>query len=109
CTVTPPPHLYHLYLHDALPISAIDHDLGAAVYGSDDLRQHMHGAAPMIELTAAMVGDVDPIDAVIDRDMGVLRGRDALDDQRQLELVLDQLDGVPAQRLLVVAARSEEH
>src|SRR5205085_386651 len=46
--------------------AAIDHDLGAAVYGSDDLRQHMHGAAPMIELTAAMVGDVDPIDAVID-------------------------------------------
>jgi hypothetical protein len=58
----------------------------------------------MVELAAAMVGDVDPFDAVIERDLGVLGGGDALDDQRDLVFVLDQLDRAPAQRLLVIAA-----
>src|SRR5947209_4340680 len=58
----------------------------------------------MVELAAAMVGHVDPVDAVVERDGGILRGGDALDHQRYLELVLDQLDGAPVQPLLEVAA-----
>src|SRR5262249_39158804 len=84
--------------------AAIDHDPGAALHGIDDLRQHMHGATAMIELASAMVGDVDPLDPVIDRDLGVLGGGDALEDQRDLVLVLDQLDRAPLQTLLEVAA-----
>ncbi len=83
---------------------AIHHDLGAALHGVDDLGQHMHGAAAVIELAAAMVGDVDPLDAVIDRDLRVLGGGDALEDQRYLELVLDHLHGPPLQPLLEIAA-----
>ena len=45
---------------------AVDHDLGAALHGVDDLRQHMHRAAAVIELAAAMVRNVNPVDAVID-------------------------------------------
>src|SRR5581483_1597035 len=83
--------------------AAVDHDLRAALHGIDDLRQHMHRAAAVIELTAAVVGDVDPFDAVIERDQRVLGSRDTLDDQRDLELVLDQLDRAPAQSLLEIA------
>src|SRR6185312_4622584 len=72
--------------------------------GLDDLREHMHAATAVVELAAAMVGDVDPFDAVIERDLGVFGGGDTLDDLRDLELVLDQLDGAPAQRLLEVPA-----
>ena len=85
--------------------AAVDHDFGAAGDGGDDFRQHMHGAAAVVELAAAVIGDVDPLDAVIDRDLGVFRGGDALDHQRDLELVLDQLDGAPIQRLLEFAPR----
>src|SRR5262249_54288942 len=84
--------------------AAVDHDLGAALNGLHDLGQHVHGAAAVVELAAAMVGDVNPVDAVIERDLRVLGSGDAFDDQRDLELVLDQLDGAPAQPLLVVAA-----
>ena len=47
---------------------AVDHDLGAAGDRVDDLGQHVHRAAAVIELAAAVVRDVDPVDAVIDRD-----------------------------------------
>src|SRR6202035_2219910 len=82
----------------------VDHDFRAAFDGARDLRQHMHGAAAVIELAAAMVGDVNPFDAMIDRDRRVLGGGDALDDQRNLVLVLDELDGAPIEALLEVAA-----
>ena len=84
--------------------AAVDHDLGAAGDGVDDLGQHMHGAAAVVELASAVVGHVDPLDPVIERDRCVLRGGDALEDQRDLVLVLDQLDGAPLQPLLEVAA-----
>src|SRR5258708_397976 len=58
----------------------------------------------MVELASAVVGHIDPLDAVIERDGSVFRGRDPLDDQRYLVLVLDQLDGAPFQPLLEVAA-----
>ena len=60
----------------------------------------------MVELAAAVVRDVDHVDAVLDRELGVLGGGDALDDQRNPVLVLDQLDGVPIERHLEVAAET---
>src|SRR5580698_4904198 len=87
---------------------AVDHDFRPAFDRGDDLRQHMHGAAALIELASAVVGDVNPLDAVIDRDRRVLAGGDALDDQRNLVLVLDELDGAPIQPLLEVAAGSAQ-
>ena len=58
----------------------------------------------MVELASTMVRHVDPIHAVIERDVRIFRGRNALDDQRDLVLVLDQFDGAPFQPLLEVAA-----
>ena len=58
----------------------------------------------MIELAAAVIGDVDDLDAMIERDLGVLGGGDALDGERDLELALDALDGLPIERRLEFAA-----
>ncbi len=87
---------------------AVDHDLGAAGDGVDDLRQHMHGAAAVIELASAVVRNINPVDAVIDRDRRILRGRDALDHQRDFEFVFYQLYGAPLQPLLEIAAGSAD-
>src|SRR5262249_7119822 len=59
----------------------------------------------MVELTSAVVGDVNPVDAVIERDLRILGGGDALERQRNVELALDQLDGAPVKRGLVLAPR----
>jgi hypothetical protein len=59
----------------------------------------------MIELAAAVVGDIDARYAVIQRDPGVLRGGDALDRQRNVDFLTDALDGSPIQRRLEFAAR----
>src|SRR6185369_8836290 len=80
---------------------AIDDDLGATADGLNHFRQYMHGAAAVVELAAAVIGDVDALDAVIERDLGVLGGADAFDDQRDLVLVLDQLHRAPAQSHLI--------
>src|SRR6185437_7337688 len=47
-------------------------------------------------------GDVDEFDAVIERDLSILGGGDALDGERDLELRLDALDGFPIERFLKV-------
>ncbi len=59
--------------------AAVDDDHGAAGHRFDDFRQHIHRAAAVVELPAAVIGDVDDLDAVIERDLGVLRGADAFD------------------------------
>ena len=84
--------------------AAIDHDPRAALHRIGDLGQHMHGAPTVIELASAVIGDIDPLDPVIERDRCVLRGGDALDDEWYLVLVLDQFHGSPLQPLLEVAA-----
>jgi hypothetical protein len=62
--------------------TAVDDDRGASGDRLDDFRQNIHGTAAVIELAAAVIGDVDDFDAVIERDFGVLRGRDAFDGER---------------------------
>ena len=84
--------------------AAVDDDHGAAGHRLDDFRQHIDRAAAVVELAAAVIGDVDDLDAVIERDLGVLRGADALDGERNLELALHALDGAPIERHLEVAA-----
>src|ERR1700726_3352058 len=64
----------------------------------------MHGAAAVVELATAMVGHVDPLDPVIERNRRVVCRGDAFQDERDLVLVLDQLDGAPLQPLLEIAA-----
>jgi hypothetical protein len=59
-----------------------------------------HRAAAVIELAAAVIGDVDNLHAVIERDLGVLRRGDALERERDLEILLDALDGAPVERHL---------
>ena len=84
--------------------AAVDDDLRLAVDHVDDLRQHVHRAAAVVELAAAVIGDVDPGDAVIERDPGILGGGDALEHQRNVELLPDALDGAPVERRLELAA-----
>src|SRR5258708_39645240 len=84
--------------------AGVDDEPGANGDGGGNLGQHLHRAAAVVELASAMIGHVDPLDAVIDRDLGVLRGSDPLDDQWYLVLVLDQLDGAPVERHLEFAS-----
>jgi len=70
--------------------------------------QHMHRAAAVIELASAVIGHVDPLDPVIERDRGIFRRRDSLDDQRDFILVLDQFYRAPFQPFLEVAAGGAE-
>src|SRR5205823_1548841 len=48
---------------------------------------------------------VDPFDAMLNRDLGVFGGSNAFERERDLELVLDALDGAPIERRLEAAAR----
>ena len=48
-------------------------------------------AAPLIELATAVVGHVDALDAVLDSERLVLRGRDALEDERDVAWSLKRL------------------
>src|SRR5207248_5956511 len=51
--------------------AAIDDDAGAAADRLDDLRQYVDRADALIELAPAMVRDIDAVDPVLDRDLGV--------------------------------------
>src|SRR4051794_3836173 len=80
---------------------AVDDDTGAPGDRLDDFRQHSDRAQPLIELAPAMVRDIDAIDPVIDRNLGVLGGGDALQDQRNVEIPLDPLDVLPVELRLI--------
>src|SRR5580700_9399844 len=84
--------------------AAVDDDLGAAGNRLDDFRQNIGRAAAMIELTATVIGDEDEVDAMIEAKFCVFGGGDPFDGERDLELRLDALDGLPIERLLVLAA-----
>src|SRR5712692_3743575 len=66
-------------------------DVGAAGDRADDL----------VELAPAMVRDIDAIDPILDRDLGVLGSGDALDDQWDVEILLDPLDVAPVELRLI--------
>ena len=58
----------------------------------------------MIELTAAVVRHVDPVDAMLDRKLGILGSGNALERERDLEPILDALARAPIKRRLEAAA-----
>src|SRR6266850_1666857 len=79
--------------------AAVDPYLGLAVHRFHDFRQHLCAPQPMVELPAAMVGDIDHLDAVLDRELRVLGGGNALDDERKVGvLVLEALHLPPGER-----------
>src|SRR5436190_5401283 len=80
---------------------AVDDDTGAAGDRLDHFRQYRDRAQPLVELAPTMVRDVDAIDPVVDRDLGVLGGGDALEDQWDVEIPLDPLDVLPVELRLV--------
>src|SRR5687767_6708204 len=55
----------------------------------------------MVELPPAVVGDIDHLDAVLHGELRVLDGGNALQDERDVAmLVLESLDVVPGERAL---------
>ena len=58
----------------------------------------------MIELPAAVIGDVDPLHPMLHRDPGIFRRRNALDRERDVEALLDPLHRGPVERGLERAA-----
>src|SRR5439155_23313871 len=77
--------------------AAIDPDFGFSFYRLDDFGQHRGRAQAVVELPSAVVGNVDDLDAVLHGDLGVLDGRDAFDDERNVMLVFEALHLVPRQ------------
>ena len=69
---------------------------------SHHLGQHRHAALAVVELAPAVVRHVDRLDAVLDGDLGVFGGGDALQDEGNLELVLEPLDVGPGEARLEV-------
>ena len=86
-------------LHDIRPSAetAIDQHLGAASHRGHHLWQHIHRTAAVIQLPSAMVGHVNPVDAMLAAERRVLAGCDALQDQRDRMFVLEMLHIVPGE------------
>src|SRR6202008_3747710 len=85
--------------------AAVDVDLGTAADGLHHLRQHADAALAVVELAPAVVRYVDALDAVPERDPGVLGGGDALEDERDLVLGLEAGHVGPGEAGLVVVVR----
>lgn len=66
------------------------------IEGSNDGRQY-RGRAP-VQLPAPVVGHDDALDAVLHRQLGVLLGQDAFDNDRQAGDGLQPVDVLPADR-----------
>src|SRR5262249_54103358 len=79
----------------------VHHDEGSAGDGGNDLGQDVERAAPVVELTAAVVRDVDALHAVLARRHRVLDGGDALEDEGQVGQILVALDVVPVEPGLI--------
>ena len=82
----------------AAPDAAVEVDLGAACDRVDHLRQRVERGGSAVELAAAVVRDDDRRRAVLDRELGVLGGDDALQHDGQLRLARDPLEVAPRDR-----------
>src|SRR5215217_6809428 len=65
------------------PDAAVDPDLDAAAYRVGNLLERVDRRRHAIELPSAVVGDDDGVDAVLEREPGVLGGQDPLEHERQ--------------------------
>src|SRR5580765_4672169 len=91
-------------LHDVRPPpnAPVDQDGDPPADRLDHLRQRVERCGAGVELPAAVVRHHDPIGAGRRRQLGILRGEDPLEQQRQARRVLaDPRDVVPADRGVV--------
>src|SRR5262249_21779229 len=80
---------------------AVHDDLSPPADRRHDIPQDVDRAAPVIELPTTMIGNIDAVNAVVAGNDRVLRGLDALDDERQLAPLPEPFDLCPAQRRLI--------
>ena len=69
--------------------AAVDHDFRLAADRVGDLGEYVDGGAAVVELTAAVVGDVDHVNPVFDRQPGVLGGCNGLENEGHVVAVLE--------------------
>src|SRR5262245_3079200 len=84
--------------------AAVDDHLGAARNGRYHLGQNINRAATVVELPPTVVRDVDAFHALLTREVGILAGADALEDQSHPEFVADAPYVAPAERRLKLHA-----
>src|SRR5690606_8628787 len=77
--------------------AAIEEDLHSSLVDARHFRQRLQCGNRAIELTAAVVGQHHAVDAVLQRQAGIVRVDHALDDQLALPDVTQPGDVVPAQ------------
>ena len=73
----------------------IEHDLRPTVDGRHHLAENVDGALAVVHLAAAVIGDIDHLDPVLDRDLGVFGGLDPLEDEGEPAMLLHRRHGVP--------------
>src|SRR5262249_20615601 len=83
----------------------VDDDLRAPVHGVHHLLQNVDRSSPMIELSAAMIDDIDAVYAVLAGDHCVLGRLNAFDDHWNLAALPESLDLGPAQHGLIALRR----
>src|ERR1700722_9688084 len=84
--------------------AAVDDHLGAAGDRFNHFRHNVGRAAAMIELAAAVIGDVDELEAMFHAELGDFRVGDTFDRERYFVFRLDAIDGLPVERGLIFAA-----
>ena len=72
-------------------------------------RQRLDRRGRAVDLAAAVVGDDDPVDALVDRAAGVVGVQDALEQDRQLRALAQERQVLPRQRRPRVDAREGLH
>jgi len=77
------------------PIQQGPQDLRLAAYGGDDLGEHLDGAAVVVELATAVIGDIDHLDSMLDGDLGILGRRHPFEDKGQATDLLDRIHRFP--------------
>src|SRR2546425_12475388 len=80
--------------------ASIQVDFRPPGYGSHDVREDVQRPERRIELAPAMVRDDDPRDAMLDRELRVLRGHDALQDDGEATDRSQPVDVLPGQGLV---------
>ena len=82
--------------------SAVYHDRHPASDCSHHFGQRIDTSTCVIELSAAVIGDIDDVDSHLDTARGILGDINPFDEQRDVEVVFDVRDGLPGHSRLVV-------
>jgi hypothetical protein len=87
-----PDRLQHI---GAAPDPAVHQYRGSALDRIHDLDQRVQGRRRPVKLSPAVIGDHDAVDPMIHRDSGVLRRKDALDQERHWSDIADPCQIIP--------------